>query len=201
MRYIKKDIDGHILTIGLNRPNKLNAFNLQMLKELSECFDQLNSDPNLRCALVYTTGDHFTSGLDLAEVGPHIHNGGNLFERDSIDPLQTMDQNRVKPVVTAVQGYCLTIGIELILATDISIVHPETRFGQIEVKRGIIPFGGATIRMVQRCGWGNAMRYLLTGDFFNGEEAFRIGMIQELSQKNHLKEAWKLLNQLQIKPL
>lgn len=181
MKHIRKEIMGHVLTIGLDRPNKLNAFNLEMLHELSVCFDLLESDPNLRCALVYTTSNHFTSGLDLAEVGPHIRAGGSLFEETSIDPLQTMDQNRSKPVVIAVQGYCLTIGMELILATDICVAHPETKFGQIEVKRGIIPFGGATVRMVQRCGWGNAMRYLVTGDTFDGSEALRIGMIQELS--------------------
>ena len=84
--------------------------------------------------------------------------------------------------MVAVEGYCLTIGIELLLAADICIAAPSTRFGQIEVQRGIFPFGGATIRMVQRAGWGNAMRHLLTGDQFDGNEAHRIGLVAELAE-------------------
>jgi len=81
----------------------------------------------------------------------------------------------------AVSGYCLTIGIELMLASEIAVAHPDTKLGQIEVKRGIFPFGGATLRFPQRCGWGNAMRYLMTGDTFDGREAHRIGLVQELA--------------------
>jgi len=85
-----------------------------------------------------------------------------------------------KPIVCAVQGYCWTIGIELMLATDIRIAAANTRFAQIEIKRGIYPIGGATIRFVREAGWGNAMRYLLTGDEFDAAEAYRIGLIQEV---------------------
>ena len=85
-----------------------------------------------------------------------------------------------KPVVVAVQGTCLTIGIELMLATDIRIAATTTRFGQIEVKRGIYPVGGATLRFPREVGWGNAMRWLLTGDEFDAAEALRIGLVQEV---------------------
>ena len=82
----------------------------------------------------------------------------------------------------AVQGVCLTIGLELLLATDIRVAASDTRFGQIEIKRGIYPVGGATIRLMQEVGWGNAMRYLLTGDEISAKEAFRIGLVQELTE-------------------
>ena len=85
-----------------------------------------------------------------------------------------------KPVVVAVQGTCLTIGIELMLACDVRIAAPTTRFGQIEVKRGIYPVGGATLRFPREVGWGNAMRWLLTGDDFDAQEALRIGLVQEV---------------------
>ena len=85
-----------------------------------------------------------------------------------------------KPVVVAVQGICFTIGIELMLATDIRVAARDTRFGQIEVKRGIYPVGGATIRLPREVGWGNAMRWLLTGDEFDAAEALRIGLVQEV---------------------
>lgn len=175
-------LEDHVLYITLNRPEKMNAFNVGMLQGLADAMTQLQEDPEARCALLIAAGDYFTAGLDLAEVAAHMqeHKGG-LFDEDKVDPLQLQGRKRTKPVVMAVQGYCLTIGIELILASEITIAHPETRFGQIEVKRGIFPFGGATFRFHQRCGWGNAMRYLLTGDQFDGKEALRMGLVQELA--------------------
>ncbi len=95
-----------------------------------------------------------------------------------------LDQQRVlgKPLaIIAVQGICYTVGLELMLATDIRVASSNTRFGQIEVKRGIYPVGGATIRLQQEVGWGNAMRYLLTGDEISAEDAYRIGLIQEVT--------------------
>jgi enoyl-CoA hydratase len=83
-------------------------------------------------------------------------------------------------MISAVQGICLTIGIELLLATDIRVAASNTRFAQIEIKRGLFPFGGATIRFPREVGWGNAMRYLLTGDDFDAAEAFRLGFVQEV---------------------
>ncbi|MDN5212431.1 crotonase/enoyl-CoA hydratase family protein [Fulvivirgaceae bacterium BMA12] len=172
----------NILLIGLNRPEKMNAFTSDMLKSLSMAYGQLEEDPALRCGLVYANGKNFTAGLELNEVGPKVQNGENLFPAGGLDPLQLFGAQRSKPVVTAVQGYCLTIAIELILANDICVAARDCQFGQIEIKRGIFPFGGATIRFVERCGWGNAMRYLLTGDLFDAEEARRIGLIQEIAE-------------------
>lgn len=171
----------HVLHIVLNRSEKMNAFTYAMLQELSDAYTMLESDNNLRCGLLYTNGQHFTAGLDLADVSSHIQKGANLFESGKIDPLQIFDKKRTKPVIVAVQGTCLTIGIEIILANDICVAGKDTQFGQIEVKRGIFPFGGATLRFHQRCGWGNAMRYLLTGDMFDANEAYRIGLVQQLS--------------------
>jgi len=89
--------------------------------------------------------------------------------------------------VMAVQGWCLTIGIELLLAVDIRLAAEGTRFGQIEINRGIFPFGGATIRLPEIAGWGNAMRWLLTGDKFDAEEALRLGLVQEIVPTDELR--------------
>ena len=102
------------------------------------------------------------------------------YAEGAFDPLGLSGSSRTKPVISAVQGICLTIGIELMLATDIRIAASNARFGQIEIKRGLFPFGGATIRLPREVGWGNAMRYLLTGDEFNADEALRIGFVQEV---------------------
>ena len=177
---------GHIVRVALNRPDKMNAFSLTMLDELSSAYTAYEKDDQLRCLILAAEGDHFTAGLDLAEVGPAVQAGRNLFADGKIDPLGLYDPVRCKPVICAVQGWCLTIGIELLLASDIRLAADDARFSQMEIKRGIMPFGGATLRLPQVAGWGNAMRYLLTADKFDAEVAENIGLIQEITTKENL---------------
>ena len=173
--------DGHALLIGLNRPEKRNAADLRMLQELALAYGLLASDPELRVGFVFAHGDHFTGGLDLADVAPRIGADGlDSVPAGGINPWQVSGEQITKPIVIAVQGTCLTLGIELILASDVVVAADSTVFGQIEVARGILPFGGATIRLPRAVGWGNAMRWMLTGDTFPASEAHRIGLVQEV---------------------
>jgi enoyl-CoA hydratase len=173
--------DGHVLLIGLNRPEKRNAADFAMLQQLCLAYGELERDPELRVGVVFAHGDHFTGGLDLADVGPRIGADGlDILPEGGIDPWQVTGEPRRKPVVVAVQGTCLTLGIELALASDVVIAADSTVFGQIEVQRGILPFGGATIRFPRAAGWGNAMRWMLTGDAFDATEAHRMGIVQEI---------------------
>ncbi|HEV1997786.1 MAG TPA: crotonase/enoyl-CoA hydratase family protein [Candidatus Dormibacteraeota bacterium] len=172
--------DGHVLLVGLNRPAKRNAFNRAMLADLGRAYTELDQDPGLRCGVLFAHGDHFTGGLDLVDVAPTMAQEGWQTPEGGIDFLGLNTAPVSKPVVMAVQGRCLTIGIELALASDIRIASSDARFAQIEIKRGIMPIGGATIRFVRDCGWGNAMLYLLTGDEFDAPEALRIGLVQEV---------------------
>ncbi len=180
---------GHVALIGLDRAAKRNAFDLRMLRELAEAYTAYEDEPELRAAVVFAHGDHFTAGLDLAEVGPAVRRGAALFPDGMVDPVGLNGRIREKPVVMAVQGYCLTVGIELLLASDIRVAASDTRFGQIEINRGIFPFGGATIRLPQVAGWGNAMRWLLTGDTFDAAEALRIGLVQQVTEPGAQLEA------------
>ena len=93
-----------------------------------------------------------------------------------------------KPLVTAVQGITFTIGIEIALAGDIIVAASDTRFCQLEPKRGLAPLGGATIRYVQRAGWGNAMYHLLRADEFTADEALRIGLVQEVVEPGRQRD-------------
>ena len=173
--------DGHVLLIGFNRADKRNAADFRLLQELSLAYAELENDPELRVGLVFAHGDHFTAGLDLADVGPRIGADGLDITADGgIDPWQVSGVALSKPVVVAVQGTCLTLGIELILSADITIAADTARFGQLEVARGILPFGGATLRFPRAVGWGDAMRWILTGDSFPVSEAHRIGLVQEV---------------------
>jgi enoyl-CoA hydratase/carnithine racemase len=179
--------NGNILQIGLNRTEKMNAFDVDMFIELAMALGELDKDPELRCGLLFAHGDHFTGGLDLAQWSSVFEKGvyPPPLPESACEPFGLFDrgQGRVKkPMVIAVQGNCLTIGLELLLSMDIRIASSDTRFAMLEIKRGIYPVGGATIRLHQEIGWGNAMRYLLTGDFMSAKEAYRIGLIQEVTE-------------------
>jgi len=170
---------GHVLLMGLDRAAKRNAFDLALWNELCLAYGELDRDPALRVGVLHAHGDHFTGGLDLPQWAPVFASGTFHIPDGGIDPLGLLSRVK-KPIICAVQGICLTIGIELMLATDIRIAAASTRFGQIEIKRGIYPVGGATLRFPREVGWANAMRWLLTGDEFDAAEALRIGLVQEV---------------------
>ena len=185
---VTTEIRDHIYLMGLNRPKKMNAFNLRMLSELSEAYTELDTNDELWCGVLFAHGKHFTSGLALDEVGPAVNRGDPLFPKDAVDPLAIEGRPCRKPIVCAVQGWCITIGMELLLASDIRVAADTARFSQLEVQRGIMPFGGATMRLPRIAGWGNGMRHLLTGDKFDAAEAYRIGLVQELAPTAELLE-------------
>ncbi|MBB4665170.1 crotonase/enoyl-CoA hydratase family protein [Conexibacter arvalis] len=172
---------GHVLLIGLNRAGKRNAFTLEMLDRLALAVGELEADPELRAGVLFAHGDHFTAGLDLGDVSPRLQADGSLrTPAGGRQPWRLDGEPYTTPLVCAVQGWCLTIGIELMLASDVRVAAANTRFKQLEVQRGIYPFCGATLRMPREAGWGNAMRWLLTGDEFDAAEAHRIGLVQEV---------------------
>ena len=185
---ISTELRDGLFLIGIDRPAKLNGFTPVMLRGMAQAYTRYEREPGARCAVVFAEGANFTAGLDLPKVAPHL--GGNtlLVEDDEIDPFGSRAPWRSKPVVFAVQGICFTLGIEMMLAADLVVAASNTRFAQIEVKRGLLPTGGATIRMVERAGWGNAMRYLLTGDEFDAQTAQRLGFIQDIVEPGRQKE-------------
>jgi enoyl-CoA hydratase len=172
--------DGHVLLIGLNRPDKRNAFNLAMLAELSTAYGLLERDEDLRCGVLFAHGDHFTGGLDMVDVGPAVLSGKSPYPDNGADPWR-LTGRWTTPIVSAAQGRVMTLGIELLLASDIRVASRDARFSQLEIRRGIYPFGGATFRLPREVGWGNAMRWILTGDEYDAAEAYRIGLVQELA--------------------
>ncbi|HEU4726457.1 MAG TPA: crotonase/enoyl-CoA hydratase family protein [Kofleriaceae bacterium] len=172
---------GHVLLIGIDRVAKRNAFDLAMWDGLCRAYGELERDPEMRVGVVHAHGDHFTGGLDLPQWASMFASGKFHIPEGGIDPVG-LTSRVTKPLVCAVQGICLTLGIELLLAADVRVAARSTRFAQIEVKRGIYPAGGATLRFPREVGWGNAMRWLLTGDEFDAAEAYRIGLVQEITE-------------------
>jgi enoyl-CoA hydratase len=189
--------DHHVLRMGIDRPSRRNGFSLSMYEQLSRAYWMLDRDADLRCGVLFAHGDHFTAGIDLLEFVEPFSLGRSLVPLDGLDPMG-LDGPRVrKPVIVAVQGICFTIGIELMLAADIRIAARGTRFSQMEVRRGIYAVGGATVRFARECGWGNAMKHLLTGDEFDSDEAYRIGLVQEVVDAGaQVQRAMDLANEI-----
>lgn len=173
----------HVLLISINRPAKRNGFTPKMFRELGHAYTRLDDDPQLRVGVLHALGDHFTAGLDLPTIAPLMQRGEKAVPLGLVDPLNLgMDgyRRRTKPMLVAVKGITYTLGIELMLAADIVVAADNCRFSQLEVKRGIMATGGATLRMAERAGLGNALLHLLTGDEFGSAEALRLNFVQKV---------------------
>jgi enoyl-CoA hydratase/carnithine racemase len=198
MSRIRTERQGHVFLIGLDRAAKRNAFDPPMFHELARAYGELDRDPEMRCGVVFAHGDHFSGGIDLAQYSPRFGEPGDPFAlgEGEIDPFGLRNQLS-KPLVIAVHGITFTIGIEMLLASDIRIAADNARFAQLEVCRGLYPLGGATFRLAREAGWGNAMRYLLTGDEFGAAEALRLGLVQEVTPVGrHIDRAIELAGRI-----
>ena len=177
---ITTELRGHVLIMRIDRPQKRNGFTVKMIRELAAAYSELEDNDAAWVGVLCAEGAHFTAGLQLDQLGPYMARGESVWPEMHIDPLSLRQNKRSKPLVVAVQGITFTLGIELMLAADIVVAAHDCRFSQLEVKRGIMATGGATVRMMERAGWGNAMRYLLTGDEFDASAALRLGLVQEV---------------------
>ena len=189
-RVVTVDRDEGVFLIGLNRVDKRNAVNMAMIRQLSEAYTEFERDDSARVALVHAHGDHFCGGLELAEVAEPLMAPGAapIHVEGGVDPWGIQTARASKPVIIAVQGYTLTVAIEMCLMSDIVIAADNAQFAQLEISRGLFPIGGATTRWPLASGYQNAMRYLLTGDFFDAEEARRIGLVQDIVKPEDLQD-------------
>lgn len=170
----------HLLLIEVDRTEKRNAWNLEIIRAVAAAVTELSEDADLRAGVIHAAGDHFTAGLDLVDVLPAMSSGdpADLLGSDVCDPWDFFGEPCRKPIVMAVQGSCFTLGIELILATQYSVAASDTVFAQAEVMRGIVPLGGAQFRLPQLGAAG--VDWLLTGRRFTAAEALEAGMINEI---------------------
>ena len=172
-----------VMVIGFERVEAQNRLDPGTLLGIGKAVYQLEHDDELRVAVLHGVGPDFSLGGD----GPALAAGvaaGTFPPKDPdwLNPFNFGPQpHRAKPVVVAAQGGTKFGGHELFLAADIRVAASDTVFGQGEVTRGVFAWGGATVRFVREAGWGNAMRYLLTGDEWGAEEARRLGLVQEIT--------------------
>lgn len=177
------ETDGHLLLIGIDRQEKRNAWNTEIIREVAGAYTRLAEDPGLRVGVVYAEGDHFTAGLDLMDVLPSITDGNaaSVLPPDLCDPWDFTGEPCPKPIVVAVQGRCYTLGIELILASQACVAADDTVFAQLEVARGIIPLGGGTFRLPARLGM-RGKNWLLGAGEFTATEAMDAGLVAEVAE-------------------
>ena len=175
---IRTEVHGRILKIIIDNPAKKNSFTPAMMVEMSNAITLLDSNDDYWAGVVCAEGADFTSGLDMPKFfGPKAEKID--ISPSNIDAFALKGRCR-KPIVTAVQGIIYTIGIEMMLAGDIVVAASDSRFCQMEAKRGIAPLGGAHFRFLTRAGWGDAMYHLFLCDEFDAKRAHAIGLVQEV---------------------
>lgn len=176
-------LKGGLLSIGFERVEVQNRLDPAIIRGIGKAFYQLDHDDGLRVGVLHGLGPDFSLGGD----GPALAAGvaaGTFPPKDPdwLNPFNFAPQpHRTKPVVVAVQGGTKFGGHELFLSADVRVAASDTVFNQAEVTRGVFAWGGATVRFVREAGWGNAMRYLLTGDEWGADEARRLGLLQEIT--------------------
>ena len=199
---ISCEVRGHVLLIGINRPAKRNGWTPAMFQQLAQAYTRLDDDPELRVGLLHAFGEHFTAGLDLPLIAEFMKTGQKVIPPGLVEPHDyglPGYRRRAKPMVAAVKGICFTVGIELMLGADIAIAADDCRFAQMEVQRCIMPTGGATLRMAERAGVGNAMLHLLTGDPFDAAEAYRCNFVQKVVPAGReLDDAFRIAERISL---
>jgi enoyl-CoA hydratase len=176
---------GTIVLIGINRPDVQNRIDPETYLDLARALYQYDHDTSLRAAVLFGHGVHFSRGIDVAGFRPVITAGAPFIPKGVThvqDPLEKATPARLsKPLVVVVHGDTWNMAHEIFLAADIRVAAANTNFGQDENTHGRFPGGGSTVRFVREAGWGNAMRYMLTGDHWSAAEAYRMGTVQQVS--------------------
>jgi len=173
---------GDIVLIGLNRPFIQNRIDPPTRLRLAETLYQYEHDATLRAAVLFGHGDHFSRGIDVDAFQAAIIAGRRTSTgAEIVDPLGKSQPHLSKPIIVVAHGDTWNLGHELYLAGDVRVASADTRFGQDENTHGRFPGGGATVRFVREAGWGNAMRYMLTGDHWTADESQRMGITQQIA--------------------
>ena len=193
---VNPNYDKHIALIQLNRPKELNALNLQLMLELKSAFQQLDDNDEVRCIVITGNDQAFAAGADIKQM-----ENKNAIDLLKIDQFETWDQIRKtkKPIIAAVSGFALGGGCELVMTCDMVVASETAKFGQPEIKLGIMPGAGGTQRLTKAVGKALAMEMVLTGKFISAEEALEAGLINRVVPVElYLEEAVKMAKEITI---
>ncbi len=181
--YEKRD---KIAIMTINRPDAMNAFTAEMLRGMDAAFDDFQNDDNLWVAILTAAGEKaFSAGMDLKEAIPMLQSGDEMgYEDHTKRPFSDV----FKPIIGAVNGFCIAGGMEFLQGTDIRIAAETATFGLGEVRWGIIPTGGSHIRLPRQIPWAIAMEMLLSGRNLTAQRAYDIGLVNEVVPADKLME-------------
>jgi len=171
-----------IVLVGINRTFIQNRIDPPTRLRLNEVMYLYEHDPSLRAFVLFGHGENFSRGIDVDAAQAGLISGQRATSAaPTLDLVGNGQPHRTKPMVVVVHGDTWNLGHEIYLAGDVRVAAANTRFGQDENTHGRFPGGGATVRFVREAGWGNAMRYMLTGDHWTAEESYRMGITQQIA--------------------
>ncbi len=191
---VTPEVKKHIALIQLNRPKELNALNLQLMLELKDALQNLDKNDEVRCIIITGNQQAFAAGADIKQMESRTP-----VDLIKIDQFETWDQIRKtsKPIIAAVCGFALGGGCELAMTCDMIVAGESAKFGQPEIKIGIMPGAGGTQRLTRAVGKALAMEMVLTGKFISAEEAQKAGLINRVvPDEVYLDEAIKLATEV-----
>lgn len=171
--------------IVINRPESLNALNSQLFKELNSVLDEIEGNAALRCVIITGSGKAFVAGADIAEMSDMDSERAKVFSQTGHDTFNRIANLKI-PVIAAVNGFALGGGCELAMACDIRIANTFAKFGQPEVNLGLIPGYCGTQRLSRIIGLSDALYLLLTADMADAQEAYRLGLVQKVTEPDEL---------------
>ena len=176
------ELTEHVAVITLNRPAVRNAMNGELRAGLVEALKRVREDPEIRAAIITGAGNTFSAGADLKERA-QSGRAGDADVASIIESSRDAGFSRVtidKPLIAAIDGYCLAAGFELALLCDMRICTPQARFGLPEIVRGFFPGGGGPQRLIRAIPQAVAMEMILTGDAIDADTALRVGLVSRL---------------------
>jgi enoyl-CoA hydratase len=189
LKYVLVESRGDVGIVTVNRPDKLNALNAETVNELRIALEQVAKDDGVRAVVLTGAGEKsFVAGADIAELAKMTPLSGIQVSRQGQDTFRFLETMR-KPVIAAVNGFALGGGLELALACHFRVASENAKFGLPEVKLGIIPGYGGTIRLPRVVGRGRALELVLTGEMIDAQEAYRIGLVNHVYAQSELMGA------------
>lgn len=183
---ILTELSENILTITINRPDKLNALNIALLKELGEAIADANTNDEVRGIIITGSGAKaFAAGADIAEFANFNIDEAKKLSADGHAVFNSIESCS-KPIIAAVNGFALGGGCELAMSCHMRVCSDNAKFGQPEINLGVIPGYGGTQRLIRHAGYGKGIELLLTADMINAEEALRLGLVNYVTTQEEL---------------
>jgi enoyl-CoA hydratase len=192
-QYLLTETNEQILTITINRPDKLNALNRELLQEIKHAVTEAQANPGISGIILTGSGTKaFAAGADIAEFASYTPEQGKALARAGHEVMNTIETS-AKPVIAAVNGFALGGGCELAMACHIRIAAVNAKFGQPEVNLGLIPGYAGTQRLIRYAGKSHALELLLTADIINAEKALALNIVNDVTRPEELLNRCKAI--------